>query len=126
MIESSTYCPNKMLDKHGREMRGTDDQPILINDSNMFTPIIKDGVTMDRNGKVLTRTFYLADVESIISSLVVIPDIGNVNKLRYFQVSPREQWANQFTRWLDAPSRFDREEMEEEDDDYGEDNGQSL
>ena len=126
MIESSTCCLNKMLDKHGREMRGTDDQPILINDSNMFTPIIKDGVTMDRNGKVLTRTFYLADVESIISSLVVIPDIGNVNKLRYFQVSPREQWANQFTRWLDAPSRFDREEMEEEDDDYGEDNGQSL
>ena len=113
VVESSYCCPNVVLDKHGNEVKDEMTQePVPMNNSNMFAPIIKEGVTFDHQGRVAQRRFYLADVESIVAPTVVMPDIGNKNRLRCFVVEPRENWAKNFMKWLDAPSRMDRSEMD--------------
>ena len=54
----------------------------------------------------------MADVEAFLQPITVIPDIGSENKLRYFQVKARNEWAGTFIKWVEQPHHLD--EMDEE------------
>ena len=91
--------------------------------SEMFVPLIKEVGSVDDDGDILERKFYLADVESIVSPACVIPDVG-CHKLRYFEVLARNKWPDLFKTWLMTTHREDAEEMnsevEEDDSEDGE------
>ena len=78
--------------------------------SDFFIPIKKEVHSVYTDGGIAKRQFHLADVEAFYSPLCVVPDIGADQKLRYFQVVPRNKWADIFMDWLDAP--FEEEEAE--------------
>ena len=104
VMESSKYCTN--LDDNGKE----------INYSEMFTPIVKempkpDSDDDENDGQLPDRKFYLANVESIVSTACVTPDIGSDNISRYFLLTPRKDWPKLFTTWLDQPHTHEAEEM---------------
>ena len=103
VVESSTFCPNV----------AANGEP--INTSDLFKPIIKEMPAPDANGIIAGRNFYLANVEAIVSTACIIPDIGSGNKFRYFQLSPRNDWAKLFTKWVDQPHTREDEEMKAED-----------
>ena len=65
--------------------------------SDVLVPITKEVERLE-NG-AFKRRFYLADVESIVGTLAVVPDIGG-NPNEYFQVKPRSEWAGSFETWL--------------------------
>ena len=77
--------------------------------SEMFTPLIKEADFVV-DGNIRQRKFYLADVEAIVSSVCVIPDVG-CNKLRYFEVAARKTWPKLFVNWLMATHKMDAYEM---------------
>ena len=89
----------------------TRDHGALINDSNLCVPWNKMGVQLDNDNDVTGRTFYLADVESIVSPMCLIPDIGSVQKTRYLEVRPRRKWHEYFIAWLSKPHDDDEREM---------------
>ena len=74
--------------------------------SGIFRPFFKE-VQMDNTGAMVTRKFYLADVEAIIEPVTVVPDIGTGDVTKYFALQPRREWANNFTSWLDQPHNLD-------------------
>ena len=96
--------------------------------SDLFIPIIKESrrspqeeedgeVQNQANGvpkkKVNThdlwdRTFYLVDVESITSPLLVIPNIGGQSGVEYLVMKPRSEWSDIFQAWLEKPSQLDK------------------
>ena len=45
----------------------------------------------------------MADVEAIVDTVAVIPDIGCTNKNSYFMRQPRTNWREMFSSWLDLP-----------------------
>ena len=101
VVESACYCPNrKFPDDPTSQAR--------INESELFIPIIKE----TKNNQ--DSKFYLADVGAIVDTTCVFPDIGSDDKCRYFQVLPRNKWANQFEKWLEAPHSVDEEAMGED------------
>ena len=81
--------------------------------SELFVPLIKEVESIDQDGNIHQRRFYLADVEAIVAPLCVVPDIGE-HKFRYLQLKPRKQWAGQFADWLMRPYKDDMAEMHEE------------
>jgi hypothetical protein len=81
--------------------------------SELFVPLIKEVGSIDQEGNIVERRFYLADVEAIVDPLCVVPDIG-VHKFRYLQLKPRKQWAGLFADWLMRPHKDDKQEMREE------------
>jgi len=86
VVESSTY--------------ETDPEQIKVSD--LFTPLLKDVEGFNQYSVVDGRIFYLADVEAIVGPCCVIPDIGGPAN-RYFQVKPRSEWPEIFTKWLQSP-----------------------
>ena len=66
---------------------------------------------------VFVRRFYLVDVDTFLDPICVVPDIGEKDKLRYFHVKARKEWANIFIEWLEQDEKIGRktrEMMEEE------------
>ena len=66
---------------------------------------------------VFVRRFYLVDVDTFLDPICVVPDIGVKDKLRYFHVKARKEWANIFIEWLEQDEKIGRktrEMMEEE------------
>ena len=53
------------------------------------------------------RKFYLADTEAIVGTSIVVPDVGGA-KNAFLEIKPREQWAQQFLRWLRKPHKEDK------------------
>jgi hypothetical protein len=53
------------------------------------------------------RKFYLADVESILSPLAVVPNIG-ARKFDFLILKSRTEWVEIFKRWLDDPHENDK------------------
>ena len=49
------------------------------------------------------REYFLADVEAIVDTAAVIPDIGCPNKNAYFLLQQRSNWAKMFDSWLELP-----------------------
>ena len=98
VIETTVFCPNKTPTGE------------TINKSDLFIPIVKQAEELHPNGDIKKRQFWLANVESFVEPIAVVPDIGNSNKLRYFKLVHRRDWAEAFTDWLD--SSFQDEEAE--------------
>ena len=80
--------------------------------SSLFKPIVKEVETMV-NGKTVRRKYYLADVDAFIEPLVVVPNIGSKPDNQYFEVKPRQKWAEEFEEWLEID---DEEEITNDDD----------
>ena len=82
--------------------------------SDMFRPFHKDVVRVE--GDRVIRRFYLVDVDAFMEPILVIPDIGPKDKLRYFQVTPRNKWHLDFIDWLEeeVETRKEMKRMEEE------------
>jgi hypothetical protein len=75
--------------------------------SEMFIQII-----METQINPSLRKFYLVDVETFKSPLVVIPNIGT--KCEYLMMTPRAQWwGPDFTHWIIQPHVIDEAEMKE-------------
>ena len=93
--------------------------------SELFVPIRKEVLPL-RNGFVSGMKFYLADVEAIVETARVIPDIGGPANA-YFLVRPRSMWSVMFTEWLGYPHEDDEmdSEIELENDDSDEDSDES-
>jgi hypothetical protein len=66
-------------------------------------------------GPIGRPKFYLANVESIVDTACVIPDIGSDCCVRYFLVTPRREWSDHFIRWLNDTHKQDNEEMRDDD-----------
>jgi hypothetical protein len=73
--------------------------------SDLLTPITKD-VELNDDGIVTKRTFYLANTEAFSDPCCVIPDLGGASNA-YFVVKPRNQWANEFLRWVEDQHNLD-------------------
>ena len=73
--------------------------------SQLFRPITKD---THRPNNVDEPMLYLADVEAIVSTCCVIPDVGNDDIFRYFEVLPRREWSEEFIKWVKEPHGDDR------------------
>jgi hypothetical protein len=71
--------------------------------SDLFLPFFKV-----RRGANKKRVFYLADVDSIVAPMCVVPDIGCQGGDRYFQVKSRNEWVEEFTSWLEDPHEYDK------------------
>ncbi len=71
--------------------------PKEANQSRLFVPYKKD-ITVNEDN--ITRKFWLADVDSIHSPTVLIPDIGNEDDTALLRLKPREEWAEDFSKWL--------------------------
>ena len=56
------------------------------------------------------RKFYVVDVETFKNSIVVIPNVGT--KRDYIMMEPRDNWPEQFAKWLMAPHVDDRAQMD--------------
>jgi hypothetical protein len=83
-----------------------------INRSDLFVPIEKEVETLNEEGAVSKRRFYLADVEAFVEPITVVPNVGSSNKCMYFQVLSRKKWKDRFIDWLAEPHSLD--EIEEE------------
>jgi hypothetical protein len=83
--------------------------------SNIFTPIKKK--VIQRDGFVSKSVLYLADVETFVAPIAVIPDIGG-DKNAYFVIKNQSQWKENFVEWLDEPVRNDVIDSDIDDSDY--------
>lgn len=79
--------------------------------SDLFRPIEKD-VARDNGGIITSRRLYLADVEAIVDTACVVPDIGHNNVVRFFQMTPKTEWPELFIKWIEAKYEEERDEME--------------
>ena len=79
--------------------------------SDIWSPITLD-TAKDPTGS-LKRYFYVVDVDTFISPMCVIPNLGGPID-EYLWMKPRKQWKADFIAWLEEPEEEDRKQMEEE------------
>jgi hypothetical protein len=77
----------------------------------IFQHIILECESMNAEGVPTRRKFYLVDVETFKSPLVVIPNVGT--KSEYLLMTPKTQWPTDFENWIMASHAVDDAEMEE-------------
>ena len=75
------------------------------NTSELFRPIIKQVGKMER-GYVKKLRFFLADCESFVEPLVIIPDVGGPTNA-YFACKPKKHWREDFINWLQSEDEND-------------------
>jgi hypothetical protein len=75
--------------------------------SDIFTLYEKEVASLDKDGVVVGRSLYLADVDAFVSPLCMIPDVGANPRCRYLQVKPRSAWVEDFIDWLEDPHEND-------------------
>jgi len=75
--------------------------------SDMFVPYKKEVQTKQSATNAWKRKFYLADVDSIVHPLVVIPNVGGKTGTEQLVVKPRSEWVKEFKRWLDESPDLD-------------------
>mgnify|MGYP001787486850 FL=1 len=66
--------------------------------SEIFVAYLKE--TSPKKGGQVQRLFYFVDVEGFQAPTCMIPDFGNPSDRAYLQVTPRSEWAAQFSEWL--------------------------
>ena len=66
--------------------------------SELFRPYAKETET-DEEGNAM-RKFYVVDVESFVSPVCVVPDVGHANPGAVLCLLPRSEWAGAFKTWL--------------------------
>lgn len=50
--------------------------------------------------------YYLVDVEAFVRPIAVVPDLGGPPNA-YFVLKSREEWRQDFIKWLDSPHYLD-------------------
>jgi hypothetical protein len=75
--------------------------------STVAKPYYKE-VDLDKDGNVKNKKLFLANTEAFLKPVCAVPDIGGPPN-RYFVVQPRDEWHNNFIRWLGEKD----DEMEE-------------
>jgi hypothetical protein len=98
-------------------------------DSELVREILLD-CEMNPDGSVHDLTFFLADVEAIVSPAMVVPNIGGP-KNSYLLVKERDEWRELFEEWLMSPHTEDvfsdiEESDEEEDEEETEDEKKQI
>ena len=83
-----------------------EDNSAIYGHSDLMTPYIKDGIQSNAAGTVTDPTFYLADTEAFLDPCCMIHDIGGPVNC-YFLVKPRNEWAKEFIRWVEAKHSYD-------------------
>ena len=83
--------------------------------SDLFVPLEVEVGEMNEE-EVVNRKFYLANVDAIVGPCCVVPNIGGANNA-YLQVKRRQDWANLFVSWLEAPHKEDVMEFSDDDED---------
>jgi hypothetical protein len=76
----------------------------------IFSEVQLDAIEVGEDGIILKRKFYLVDVEAFTEPLVVMENQGS--KDRYFVMTPRSKWVDQFIAWIEKP----HEKINEQDD----------
>lgn len=66
--------------------------------SDLMMPVRKE-IQLDGDDNVVGRSFYLADTEAFCDPCCTVPDLGGPTN-RYFVVKPRNQWSQEFIRWV--------------------------
>ena len=95
-----------------------EENQVELGKSDLMMPIRKD-IDLNEDGSVARRRFYLADTEAFLDPCCTIPDIGGPPN-RYFVVKPRNQWANDFIRWVRDEHHLDAmDELDEVEEDEG-------
>ena len=79
--------------------------------SHLFKQILLETEALSEEGEVVDRRYYLVDVECFVGPMVVIPNIGATPKCKYFEMTPKAEWGEQFARWLDMDHKHDAMEM---------------
>ena len=79
--------------------------------SDLFKEILLETEALSEDGEVVDRRYYLVDVECFVGPMVVIPNIGATPKCKYFEMTPKAEWGEQFARWLDMDHKHDAMEM---------------
>jgi hypothetical protein len=69
-----------------------------VSKSDLLMPIRKD-VEVDVDGNITKRNFYLAETEAFDRPCCVVPDIGGPTN-RYFVVKSRNEWKEEFLKWV--------------------------
>lgn len=82
--------------------------------SDIWTPLQLEVNSVDDDGELTERKFYVVDVETIVDPICVIPDVGSTPKHCYLQMKPRAEWANDFIAWVEMSHANDKMEMQEE------------
>ena len=78
--------------------------------SELFHHLVLETQQTSSNGSVVRRKFYVVDVETFKNPIVVIPNVGT--KWDYIMMEPRDNWPEQFAKWLMAPHVDDRAQMD--------------
>ncbi len=118
VVESSAYS--------------TDEEEIGMSD--LFMPLTKE-FDLTEDGQPRGRVFYLADVDAIVSTTIIVPDVGCENRMDYFEVMPMHKWAENFVHWVEAPHKDDvieddpvevkvEDDEEEEDEEASDEDGE--
>ncbi len=82
--------------------------------SELLIPIRKE-IGQVRKKRVTKLQFYLADVETFVEPLVVVPDIGGPPNA-YFMCRSRAKWREDFISWLESPYEvFDNDDDSDDD-----------
>jgi hypothetical protein len=109
IVESGCWIHEDMEEVvEGEEPRGPD--PNLIT-SELFAEFILETAKIKEDGEVEARMFFLVDVECFVRPMVVIPNIGSLPKCKFFDMAPKNTWAEMFEDWLDMDHKFDSMEM---------------
>lgn len=80
--------------------------------SEIFVPLIKETPGLNTDGVALLK-FYLADVEAIVKPIAVVPDIGG-SPNAYLLIKERNDWRNDFVKFLESPDQEIRDEITED------------
>jgi hypothetical protein len=59
------------------------------------------------------RKLCLADIKSRVGPCTMVPDVGGLNNV-YFQVKPRQEWAEAFVAWVEQKHYDDKMEWLDE------------
>ena len=79
--------------------------------SDLFTEILLETEVNDAKGDVITRRFYMVDVEAFVKPIAVIANIGAIPKCRFFVMTPKVEWSQQFIQWIEMDHAADTMEM---------------
>ena len=79
-----------------------------VTGSELFDVLSTEVGSFD-DGQVSKLKFFLADVDTIEETCVVVPNIGGPGNC-YFWLEPKARWSELFVKWLRAPHTEDKQE----------------
>lgn len=88
-----------------------EDDPTSGITSDIFSEILLETTKIGVDGMVVDRKYYLADVKNFVRPMVVVPNLGGMPNCKYFEMTPKAEWPQQFADWLEMNHAYDSLEM---------------